>query len=51
MTRTGLEVVLQAVRKVYETHPEILRPIEDSFDVDLMDRLNNDRYLEGLYYA
>jgi 4-hydroxy-tetrahydrodipicolinate synthase len=51
MTRSGLEVVLRAARKVYETHPEILRPIEEFFEVDLMDRLNNERYLEGLYYA
>jgi 4-hydroxy-tetrahydrodipicolinate synthase len=51
MTRSGLEVVLQAARKVYEAHPEIFRPIEQFFDVDLMDRLNNEQYLEGLYYA
>ena len=51
MTRSGLEVVLQAARKVYETHPEILRPVEEFFGVDLMDRLNNERHLEGLFYA
>jgi 4-hydroxy-tetrahydrodipicolinate synthase len=51
MTRNALELVLQAARRVYETHPEILRPIEQFFDVDLMDRLNNHKYLEGLYYA
>jgi 4-hydroxy-tetrahydrodipicolinate synthase len=51
MTRGGLEVVLQAARKVYESHPEILRPVEQFFDVDLMERLNNERFLEGLYYA
>jgi 4-hydroxy-tetrahydrodipicolinate synthase len=51
MTRNGLDVVLQAARRIYETHPEILRPIEQFFDVDLMDRLNNERYLEGLFYA
>jgi 4-hydroxy-tetrahydrodipicolinate synthase len=51
MTRSGLEIVLQAARKVYEAHPEIFRPIEKTFNVDLMDRLNNGRYLEGLYYA
>jgi 4-hydroxy-tetrahydrodipicolinate synthase len=51
MTRGGLELVLQAARKVYEAHPEILRPIEQFFGVDLMDRLNNEQYLEGLYYA
>jgi 4-hydroxy-tetrahydrodipicolinate synthase len=51
MTRGGLEVVLQAARKVNEAHPEVFRPIEQFFNVDLMDRLNNPRYLEGLYYA
>ncbi len=50
MTRGGLEVVTQAARKVYEVHPEIFKPIEETFDVDLMDRLNNARYLEGLFY-
>ncbi|MCW4017436.1 MAG: 4-hydroxy-tetrahydrodipicolinate synthase [Candidatus Bathyarchaeota archaeon] len=51
MTRSGLKLVLQAARKVYETHPEIFKPIEQTFDVDLTDRLNNERYLEGLTYA
>jgi 4-hydroxy-tetrahydrodipicolinate synthase len=51
MTRQGLETVLQAARKVYEAHPEIFRPIEQVFDVDMMDRLNNQAVLEGLYYA
>ena len=51
MTHNGLEVVLQAVRGVYETRPEILKPVEEFFDVDLMDRLNNPKYLEGLTYA
>jgi 4-hydroxy-tetrahydrodipicolinate synthase len=50
MTRGGLEVVIQAARKVYEVHPEIFKPIEETFEVDLMDRLNNVRYLEGLFY-
>ncbi len=51
MTRAGLEVVLQTTRKLYETHPEIFKPIEEFFDVDLMDRLNNPQHIEGLYYA
>jgi 4-hydroxy-tetrahydrodipicolinate synthase len=51
MTRSGLDLVLQAARKVYETHPEIFKPVEKFFAVDLMERLNNERLLEGLYYA
>jgi 4-hydroxy-tetrahydrodipicolinate synthase len=51
MTRNGLEIVLANARKVYENHPEILKPIADYFNVDLKDRLYNEKYLEGLFYA
>ncbi len=51
MTRNGLDVVLANARKVYESNPEILKPIADTFNVDLKDRLYNERYLEGLFYA
>jgi 4-hydroxy-tetrahydrodipicolinate synthase len=51
MTRTGLTMVLAAARQVYEIHPEIFKPVEQFFDVDLMDRLNNEKFLEGLVYA
>ncbi len=51
MTRNGLEAVLQPARKVYESHPEVFKPVEKFFDVDLMDRLNNAKYTEGLTYA
>jgi len=51
MTRSGLEVVLANTRKVYESNPQILKPIADYFDVNLKDRLYNEKYLEGLYYA
>ena len=51
MTRNGLEVVLANARKVYANNPEILQPIADYFNVDLKDRLHNEKYLEGLFYA
>ncbi|MEM2029692.1 MAG: dihydrodipicolinate synthase family protein, partial [Candidatus Bathyarchaeia archaeon] len=50
MTKKGLEVVLNAARTVYERNPEILKPIEDFFDVDLSRRLYGKRFLEGLAY-
>ncbi|MDA8411168.1 MAG: 4-hydroxy-tetrahydrodipicolinate synthase [Treponema sp.] len=50
MTRAGLDVVLEAARKVNEEHPEILRPIEEHFGVKLNDRLRDEKVLEGLYY-
>ena len=49
MTRNGIEVVLANARKVWESNPQILKPIEDTFDVKLSDRLYNEKYLEGLY--
>lgn len=50
MTRKGLKVVLEAARTVYEKNPEILKPIEEFFDVDLSQRLYDERFLEGLCY-
>ena len=51
LTRAGLEVVLTNARKVYEVNPQVLEPVADFFGVDLNDRLYNEKYLEGLYYA
>jgi 4-hydroxy-tetrahydrodipicolinate synthase len=51
MTRSGLEVVLSNARKIYESNPEILKPIADYFGVELKERLYNEKYLEGLFYA
>jgi 4-hydroxy-tetrahydrodipicolinate synthase len=51
MTRAGLDVVLAAARKVYETNPQILLPIADYFDVNIHERLYNERFWQGLTYA
>jgi len=51
MTRNGLKVVLSNARKVYENNPEILEPIASFFDVDLRERLYNEKFWEGLTYA
>jgi 4-hydroxy-tetrahydrodipicolinate synthase len=51
MTRAGIEVVLTNARKVYETNPQIFEPIGEYFDVNLRERLYNEKYLEGLFYA
>lgn len=50
MTRKGLETVLNAARTVYENHPEVLKPVEDFFDVDLNERLYDDESWRGLTY-
>jgi 4-hydroxy-tetrahydrodipicolinate synthase len=51
MTRAGIDVVLTNTRKVYKANPQVLEPIADYFNVDLTDRLYNEKYLEGLTYA
>jgi len=51
MTKKGLEKVLAVARKVYEGKPEILEPIEGSFDIDLGQRLYKEKFWQGLSYA
>lgn len=50
MTLNGLNVVLDAARKVYTETPEILQPVADFFNVDIGERLENPAYREGLCY-
>ena len=50
MTQNGLNVVLEAARKVYADTPEILQPVADFFNVDIGERLENPVYREGLCY-
>ena len=51
MTNAGLNVVLENARKVYDLNPEILKPIEDFFDVNIQERLNDKKFWKDLYYA
>jgi 4-hydroxy-tetrahydrodipicolinate synthase len=50
MTRAGLEIVLANARKVYEANPQVFEPIADYFNVDINDRLYNEKNLVGLTY-
>jgi len=50
ITKKGLQVILNTARTVYEKNPEILKPIEDFFDVDLSERLYEERFWKGLAY-
>jgi len=50
MTKKGLQVTLEAARKVFENTPKLLEPIEDFFDVDLSQRLYEEKFWKGLTY-
>jgi 4-hydroxy-tetrahydrodipicolinate synthase len=51
MTRNGLTKVLEAARTVQRTAPELLSPIADFFGVNIVERLENPQYWEGLCYG
>jgi 4-hydroxy-tetrahydrodipicolinate synthase len=51
MTKNGIDTVLDAIRKVQTDDPEILQPIAEFFNVDIVERLENPANWEGLYYA
>jgi 4-hydroxy-tetrahydrodipicolinate synthase len=51
MTRAGLETVINQARQVYEKSPNVLRPVEEFFNVDLSRRLYEEIFWKGLYYG
>ena len=50
LTQNGLNVVLEGLRGIYNSSPEILQPIEEFFNVDIGQRLEDSKCWEGLYY-
>ena len=50
MTRNGIDVVLRAARTVQKANPEIFKPVEDFFGVNISERLENPSNWENLYY-
>lgn len=50
MTRKGVETILNEVKAVYVNNPEILQPIEDFFDVDMSNRLYEEKFWKEYFY-
>lgn len=50
LTRTGMDTLLAAARKVFGNAPQLFQPLADFFDVDVESRLNDPKFREGLYY-
>lgn len=50
MSRNGIETVLAAARSVQSKNPEIFKPIEEFFNVDIGERLENPAVWENLFY-
>jgi hypothetical protein len=45
-----LQTALDAARKVQSTAPEILQPVAEFFNVDVAERLENEKHWKGLAY-
>jgi len=50
LTRTGMDMLMTAARKVYGSAPQLFEPLANFFEVDVEARLNDPKYQEGLYY-
>jgi len=51
MTKKGIQVIIDAGKKVLKDNPEIFKPLGDFFGIDVEERLNNEKYTHGLYYT
>lgn len=50
MTQNGLNIVLEAARKVHAHNPELFQPIAEFFNIEIEERLENPASWEGLSY-
>jgi len=50
MTVAGMTKVIDAARRVYAARPDFFEPLEEFFDVDVGERLQDKRCWEGLSY-
>ncbi len=50
MTPAGLDVVVNAARRVWKDNPELFAPLAKAFDVDVDERLSDPRCWAGLTY-
>ena len=51
MSRQGIDIVIAAARTVQTQHPEIFAPIEEFFNVNISERLENPKVAENLFYS
>lgn len=51
MSREGVDKVRQSARTVWKNNPEILKPIEEAYRVNIEERLEKDEYWNKLAYG
>lgn len=50
MTKAGLKLLVSQARKVQAGHPEVFEPVAKFFDVNVDERLSNERFWQGWAY-
>jgi 4-hydroxy-tetrahydrodipicolinate synthase len=50
MTMQGLKLLIAQAWKVQQEHPEVFEPVSNFFDVDVDERLTNERFWQGWAY-
>ena len=50
MTKKGFDIILDVMKKVQTSNPEIFEPIASFFNVDIQERLSNPEFHASLYY-
>ncbi len=50
MTKQGIDIVIDALKITNSKNPEILKPAADFFDIDIEERINDPKFITGLYY-
>ena len=51
MTKSGVEIIRNALKTIWQKNPEFLAPIEKFYGIDVEERLKKDKYWEKLGYS
>ena len=50
MTKQGITLLIGKAQQIQKEHPEVFAPIGEFFDIDVNERLSNEKYRRGWYY-
>jgi 4-hydroxy-tetrahydrodipicolinate synthase len=50
MTKQGITLLIGKAQQIQNEHPEVFTPLGEFFDVDVNERLSNEKYRSGWYY-
>ncbi len=51
MTRNGVDFIVKTTKEIQTNSPELFQPIAEFFNIDIEERVNDPRIIEGLFYT